>query len=489
MAKPADRFLDPQAEDFEARSILTTVIFDLEVVFVGKASGAFAPQWRMTSIGIAVAISLFAFEAMAVATAMPVAVRDLHGLAFYSWPFSAFLVTTMVGLVMAGQWGDRVGAQASLLTGIAVFGAGLLIAGIAPWMWIFVVGRGLQGFGVGLATVGVFLIVATGYPEEVQPKALAVISAGYVLPALVGPVISGSLTTYVSWRWVFLGLVPLIMVGGALLMPVLRRLPAPEGIPFKDPGRPLFAFAAGLGVLALQYGGNSAVAGMNVLSTLLIAVGLAALVLGLHRLLPNGVWQLRRGLPAVVGLRGLLAGSFYAMESTVPLVLVTVHRYSSVAAGLPLLVGALGWWSGAQLQGRLNTTSRYDLIRWGFISLAGCVAGLVPLCFPGAPGWPTYVLWTFGGLGMGLAVPSTGVLILKLSPENAQGANSSALQISDVTSAAVCISLGGVLISAAERGAFSLSTAISILGIVMAVLALTGALMSSASRSASLVTR
>lgn len=67
-------------------------------------------------------------------------------------------------------------------------------------------------------------------------------------------------------------------------------------------------------MLALQYGSNWAVSGVNVLSMLLIAVGLAALALGLHRLLPNGVWQLRRGVPAVVGLRGLLAGSFYAME-------------------------------------------------------------------------------------------------------------------------------------------------------------------------------
>ncbi|MBW4718804.1 MFS transporter [Saccharothrix obliqua] len=421
------------------------------------------------------AISLFAFEAMAVATAMPLAVRDLDGLAYYGWPFSAFLVTNVVGLVVAGQWGDRAGARPPLLAGVAVFGAGLIAAGTASSMWVFVVGRGLQGFGVGLATVAVFLIVATAYPDHVRPRALAVISAAYVLPALVGPVVSGAVAAYVSWRWVFLALVPMIAAGGLLLVPVLRKLPTPDRTGAWDHRRAVLAVAAGFGVVALHYGGNWAVGGSPAAGALLVAAGVVVMVLGLRGLLPAGTWRLRPGVPAVVGLRGLLAGAFYAVESTVPLVLVTVHGYSAVAAGLPLLMGALGWWAGAQLQGRL-TSSRDVFLRWGFASLACCVAGLVPLCLPDAPGWPTYVLWALGGLGMGLAVPTTGVLVLDLSPEPVRGANSSSLQISDVVAAAVCTSLAGVFVGAAERGVVTLSVSVSVLCAGMAALAVVGAL-------------
>ena len=54
-------------------------------------------------------MSLLAFEAMAVATAMPVAVRDLEGLRFYAWAFSAFMIASLVGMVVAGDVWDRRG--------------------------------------------------------------------------------------------------------------------------------------------------------------------------------------------------------------------------------------------------------------------------------------------------------------------------------------------------------------------------------------------
>lgn len=451
---------------------------------MSRSTGAFAPQWRTTSIGIAVAISLFAFEAMAVATAMPVAVRDLGGLAFYGWPFSVFLVCNVLGLVLAGRWGDRVGPRAPLVSGIAVFVLGLVVAGTAGAMVPFVLGRGLQGFGVGLATVGVFLIVATAYPQEVQPKAMAVVSTAYVLPAFVGPLVSGSLTTYVSWRWVFLGLVPLILAGLALLLPVLRRLPVPDREVPQDRGRVLYALLAGVGAVLLQYGAGTAVdGGAGPGSAVALLLGAPLLGWGLHRLLPSGVWRLRAGVPAVVGQRGLLAGAFYAVESAVPLALVSLHGYSPMVAGLPLLSGAIGWWLGAQLQGRSQTASREALIRRGFLALLVCVAGIGLLSLPGAPGWPTYLVWACGGLGMGLGVPSTGVLILALSPEGTEGANSSALQIADVIAAALCISFGGVLIGAAEHGAFTLSTALALLCAAMSLIALTGTLTTTPDRA------
>ena len=115
-----------------------------------RTPGVFAPRWRLTSIGIAVAISLFAFEGLAVATAMPSAVRELRGLAFFGWAYSAFLVMNLVGLGAAGQWCDRVGPRKPLLTGIAVFTVGLLVAGTAVNMALFVLGRSAQGIGVGL---------------------------------------------------------------------------------------------------------------------------------------------------------------------------------------------------------------------------------------------------------------------------------------------------------------------------------------------------
>ncbi|WP_051580683.1 MFS transporter [Pseudonocardia acaciae] len=440
-----------------------------------RSQGPFAAPWRATSLGVGLLVTLFAFETVAVATAMPSAVRELDGLAYYGWPFSAFLLTSLVGLVVAGGWGDRVGPRGPLLTGIAVFAAGLVVAGTAPWMWTFVLGRGMQGLGVGMASVAAYLIIGAGYPPWLRPRAMSIVSAAYVLPALVGPVISGALATYLTWRLVFLGLVPLLATGAVLLLPVLRRIPRPTEPPARPRRRVPYAILTGAAVLALQYAGARVVTGVDAVGVLAGLGGIAGVLVGLRVLLPAGTLRLRAGVPAVIGLRGLVSGAFFSVESVLPLTLTTLHGMSPITAGLPLLVGAVGWAGGAQVQGRVRAVPRHVLVRCGFVALAVCVGGLVLICLPGMPGWPAYPLWIFGGLGMGLVMPTTGVLMLDLSPEQGRGANSSALQISDVTGSSLCIGLAGAVVGAAEHGLLGLAPAVGSVTALMAVIAVAGA--------------
>ena len=88
----------------------------------------FGPEWRTLTIGILAVVSLVAFEAMAVATAMPVAVRELDGLRLYAWGFSAFLTASLVGMVVAGDHSDRRGPRTPFVLAVLTFGAGLVVA-------------------------------------------------------------------------------------------------------------------------------------------------------------------------------------------------------------------------------------------------------------------------------------------------------------------------------------------------------------------------
>ena len=69
-------------------------------------------------VGIVAVILLIAFEAMAVATAMPRAVAELHGLAFYAWAFSGFVVASLFAMVVAGEACDARGPRLPLLGGV-----------------------------------------------------------------------------------------------------------------------------------------------------------------------------------------------------------------------------------------------------------------------------------------------------------------------------------------------------------------------------------
>jgi MFS family permease len=419
-------------------------------------------------------VTFVAFESMAVATAMPTAVAELDGLAWYGWPFTAFLVAQVVGMVVGGDVGDRRGPRIALLWGVGIFAVGLLTCGLAGDMAQFVAGRAVQGFGGGLIGVCLYLVAGQAYDEALRPRLFGAIAAAWVVPALVGPLVAGLVTTTAGWRWVFLGLLPLIAAGLGLVLPALRALAVPVDPPRPARARRWWALLAGSGVAALQYAGQR----LDLLAAVLAVAGLAALVAGLRPLLPAGTARARRGLPTVVAARGLLAGAFFGVDTLLPLALAHVHGYSPTAAGVPLTAGAVGWALASQWQGRHPGASRVRLLRAGFVLLAAGLAGTAAIAVPGAGGWPAYLTWAVAGLGMGLGMPSLGVLLLAQSPEHRRGADSAALQIADVTGSALCIGLTGVLVAAATAQVFPLRVAVLAAVAGYATLAVLGALLS-----------
>src|SRR3712207_2144396 len=189
------------------------------------SSACALPIYRRTTAGLLTLVTLIAFEAMAVGTAMPTAVTELDGLAWYAWPFSAYLVASVVGMVLGGEAGDRRGPRVALPLGVLTFAAGLLVAGVASHMAVLVAGRAVQGLGAGVLATLLYVIAGQAYDGPLRPRLFGAISAAWVLPALVGPLIAGIVTTSTSWRMVFLGLLPFVLVG-LLLLVSASRLPA-----------------------------------------------------------------------------------------------------------------------------------------------------------------------------------------------------------------------------------------------------------------------
>ncbi|MCU1686214.1 MAG: transporter multidrug efflux transporter [Amycolatopsis sp.] len=402
------------------------------------------PEHRTTTVGLLLVVTLVAFETMGVATAMPTMVADLHGQSLYSWPFTASLIASVVATVLSGRIGDRRGPAPALLAGPALFTAGLLVAGTANAMPMLLLGRVLQGFGTGLLLVSVSLLIALTYADRERPVIYAANAAAWVLPAVIGPSVAGVLTVTVGWRWIFLGLVPLVVLAVALLVPVIRRLPEHRpGERTQRAGVPA-AVSAALGVAALSWAAQHP----SLPALGYGAAGLVALGLSLRKLLPAGTLTSRPGLPTVVASRALISGAYTGMEAYLPLTMSTVHGYSPALAGLPLTITALGWSGASALQGRRLDWSREASLRLGFVLVA---AGLVIFAFvsqPWFPGWPAFAACLIGGSGMGLAMPAISVLLLRFSPEDQRGFTMSAMQLGDWVGSALTVGLGGVLLAA-----------------------------------------
>src|SRR5690606_6495768 len=183
-----------------------------------------SPHYRATTLGMVALVALFAFEALAVATAMPTVARELDGLKLYALAFGGTLATSVIGMPLSGRWSDRSGPAGPLWSGLGCFLVGLLVAGFAITMPMLVVGRLLQGLGAGALIVALYVMAGRGVPDALRPKVFAAFSAGWVVPSLIGPALSGLIVQHAGWRWVFLG-VPILAVPAALLLrPALRRI-------------------------------------------------------------------------------------------------------------------------------------------------------------------------------------------------------------------------------------------------------------------------
>lgn len=426
------------------------------------------PAYRLPTVGLVIVVTVVAIEAMAVATVMPTVVRSLHGLRFYSWGFTAYLLADVVGMVDAGRRTDEHGPSSSLLGGLGLFAAGLLVASIAPDMAVFLVGRVLQGLGGGAMIVAVYVVVARAFPDSLHPRVFAALSAAWVVPALVGPAIAGVVTSAFGWRWVFGGIAPLAVGGAAMLLPVLREMPAaPVGAGRRGYGIGAgVLLAGGLGLL------QAAAEAVDWWSLPMLVAGVTLGLPQLLRVLPRGSLTLTRGLPTVTVLRGILTCAFFGAEAYLPLTLTRVHGGTARVVGIPLTVGALGWSAGSWWQGR-TSRSRVQLLEVGFGLVATGIALLVIVAQPGASMWLAIPIWTLAGAGMGTAIPTISVLLIELSPDEDQGANSAAMQVSDVVGSIIGIAAAGALVTA--LGLHRITTAVTIGNAGLAGVAILGA--------------
>jgi MFS family permease len=434
---------------------------------------------RALTIGLCATIVAIAFETISVATAMPVAARDLNGLSLYAWVFSLFLIGMLFATVVCGRLSDRVGPAKPLLAGLLIFLAGLVVAGTAQHMAQLLAGRLVQGLGSGAMNVAIFVCVAQAYSIKQRPKMFTYISAAWVLPAFVGPPASAWLTEHLSWHWVFFAVIPLVLFGGVMAFPSLLRM-----IRLHQPGsgdaayKPAPLWAAGLlcaATAAMQLAGQR----LDWIGLGLLVGSLAMLLVALPQLMPPGFLRFRRGLSQVIQTRGLLPGAFFGGEAFVPLMLVEQRSVPLFQAGAVLTVGAVGWTAGSWLQARPWLRVRRDrLITYGCCSVAIALALVGLIAFLPAIPYPFVAVgWVFGGLGMGLATSSSSLAVMSLSTAAEQGRNASSLNLYDALGSAIFVGIAGTIF-AALHSTGNLALTFGIVELSMAVVALLGVLTS-----------
>jgi MFS family permease len=434
-----------------------------------------ARERRALTVGLVLAVTLVAFEALAIATVLPVVSRHLGDLRLYGWVFSAFLLSSLIGIVLAGTLADRVPLGRPMLAGLGLFALGLIIGGLAPDMPVLVAGRAVQGLGAGVVPAVAYVAISRGYPEECRPRMFAVMSTAWVVPGLAGPAIAALVAAAAGWRWVFLGLLPLVIVAGLLVVLALRRVP--------PPARAGDAAVPYLPVLGVVAGAGLALAAVSSADLPAIAGGVVAggtlLAVSLRRLTPPGTLTARRGLPATILSRGLLTCCFFAGDAYVPYAIATVRHSPTALAALALTAATLTWTAGSWVQARyVSRLGPRRLVRWGQVLVLAGLGLMAVTLLPSVPPALGILAWAVAGAGMGVAYAPLSLTTLDLAPVGEEGRATSALQLSDVLGQAIGTGVAGAIVAGTASGlghragvtlAFSFAIVVAVIALVVAV--------------------
>jgi MFS family permease len=399
---------------------------------------------RLT-IGTLVLLGCNAFEIVGSATVMPAVLDDLGGVGLYGSAVAASIVGAVLSAPFGGRLADRFDTLPPLLGALGLFAIGLVGCTLAPSMAALVAARFVMGLGIGSTLTLQLVIIARYVPVELRPKLLAVVSVVFIVPGLIGPTVTSTVSESVGWRWVFGGVVPLLAVCVVLLVPEIRRRPhleeagatEPDGMPTWGP----FLLAGGLGVTTIAGGAGDA------RWLVLAAAGLAALVAGARATMPSGTWTARRGMPAAVACALAASGSYLTVEAFLPLMLQEIKGQSLFRAGLPLTFAAFFWAAGAWFQARIGEVRRPVGAMSGALVSCGGLLLAASLAFEAVPFWLAYPATALGSFGCGLAYTLCQAIAVEWAPPGGEGAATASVQLANLLGTALGTCGGAIVIA------------------------------------------
>lgn len=355
-----------------------------------------------------------------VSVALPTIGSDLHATASdLVWVVDAYVIVYSSLLVAGGVIGDRRGRKGLFLIGVATFGAGSLITGLAPDIGVLMAGRALQGLGPALLVPGSLTIIRATFTDEHQRAvAIGLWSTASGIALAVGPALGGLLVNAGGWRWVFLFNVPLTAVLLTLAGRFIPRLP-------RTPVRTRFDWAGAVlttaGVAILAY---ATIAGPDHGWTAPLVI--AAFAVGAATLVALVLWERRAAGPLIDV--SLFARPVFAVANLAALVVFfafvgaivyfsayfqQAQHHDAITAGLDVSAIGLAFALAASQSGRLVARFGPRLPMLAGLAVAGAATlGLLRLDLhtPIAAIW-----WNFAILGAGIGMSLTPMTAVAMS--------------------------------------------------------------------------
>jgi EmrB/QacA subfamily drug resistance transporter len=412
-------------------------------------------RW-LALVAVALATFMTYLDNNVVNVALPSIQRDLHlTISGLEWIASAYILVFAGLLMVGGRVADVFGKRRVFLTGLVVFTLASLAAGLAGSQEVLIGARAVQGVGAALLTPTALALLPVLFPDP-RERGVAVGVWGGVgaLALAVGPLVGGYLSEHVAWGWIFLVNAPIgvaTVTLGMLTMPAGRR---EAGRRLDIPG----LATSSLALLALTYaliegearGWTSAV----ILAAFAVAAAAAVAFLAVEArtadpMMDLSFFRVRAFSGGLISI-GLWAFGVFGIYFFTAIYLQNVLGFTPTGAGAAFVPMALVMAAVAAIAPRLEArfgAGRSVAVALGLMAIA--IGGLSTVGEGSSYGalLPWFVLY---GLGGGLLIPLTNVVISALPPARA-GVASGMLNISREVFGLLGITILGAILSARQH--------------------------------------
>jgi EmrB/QacA subfamily drug resistance transporter len=401
----------------------------------------------LTVVSLLLSLSMAAMEMTVVSTAMPTVVGDLGGIHYYSWVFTAYLLTSTVTVPLYGKLADLYGRKPVLLAGIAVFLVGSMASGLARSIGALIAFRALQGLGAGAMQPTTLTIVGDIYNLEERARMQGVFGAVWGVAGLVGPLLGGIIVKYLSWRWVFFINVPAGIAAAALLVVALH-----ENVEHRKHSLDLAgAFFLTLGLTALLFGvhgGRSGAIGLP-LAALALVVFFMVERRAAEPVLPIDLF--RQPVIGVATAAGALVGAgMIATVTYVPLYVQGVLGGTPTEAGSAITPMVIGWPIASAISGRILPRVGFRiLVRSGLIISALAAIALALLLRPGVSLHLPQAMSALYGVGLGLANTALLIAVQTSVPWRQRGVATASTMFARTIGGTLAVGVLGAVLSSA----------------------------------------
>ncbi|MCX4509430.1 MFS transporter [Streptomyces sp. NBC_01619] len=373
------------------------------------------------------------------------------------WAINSYTLVFAALLFSAGLVGDRLGRKRVLLFGMAVFGAGSLLAAFSGSSTELIAYRAVMGFGAAFVMPATLAVLMNVFERDEQAKAIGIWAGGVGIAIALGPLTGGLLLEHFWWGSIFLVNVPVVIVGFvamALLIPDSRD---------PDPGRidPVGVLLSIVGLVLLVYG----IIHGGELASLTDRTVLFPLLGGLAVLAAFVVYEMRIDHPALdfshfrnPAFSAAITATALAFLSMMGVAFFSVFYLQSVLGHSPLEAGLLVL-PLAVAQSLFAPRARLIVARFG--ARATCTAGMVMIATglasfaffdASTPLWALEIAFFIQGAGMGHVMSPVTVTVMQALPREKAGVASAINNTFRQIGGALGVAVLGSLLSAAYRG-------------------------------------